>query len=105
MKKHLSKITAMQKQAIASLVMLFLVSGGANAVTAPTATNSIGAQAYNLVFTQGYASGLGYVIAGILLVVGFINIKQDWKQALAWAIGAAGVGGLPAILTALGASI
>ena len=105
MKKYLSIIKAKHKQAVASVVMLLMLSGGASAVTAPTATNTIGAIAYDLIFNQFYASGGGYILAAVLLVLGFMNIKQNWKEALAWAIGAGGVGGLPAILTALGAAI
>lgn len=105
MKKTLSQFTAKQKQALASLLVLFLASGGASAVTAPTATNTIGAQLYDLIFNQVYATGGGYVVAAVLLIYALITIKQNWKEALAWAIGGAGTAGLPAILTALGSSI
>ena len=82
-----------------------MMSSMANAAAAPADLNSIGGQVYNLFFNEAYNSGVAYIVAGGLLVFGFMQIKQNWKEALGYAIGAGGVATLPNILTALGASI
>lgn len=84
-----------------------LVSATAHAMTAPTgaALNTLGGQTYDLIITDGYGSGLGYVIAGGLVVWGLMGLKTDWKDAAYKGVGGAGVAGLPAILTAFGAVV
>lgn len=105
MKKQLSFQISKGTQKFALLIATMLVSGLASAATAPTDLNSLGGQMYDLFFNQGYDSGVAYVLSGALGVFGFMQIKQDWKQAMGYGVGAGGLAGLPAILTALGASI
>jgi hypothetical protein len=73
------------------------------ALTAPTAPyNTMGAQAYDIIFNKGYNSGLGYVLAGGMGLFGFMQLKNNWKEAVGWGAGATGVGVLPSIVTAFG---
>lgn len=81
------------------------VSTSAVAMTAPANTNSFGGQAYDLIINQGYSSGLGYVIAGGLLVWGFMGLKTDWKDSAYKGVAGTGVATLPAVLTGLGITV
>ena len=73
------------------------------ALTAPTAPyDTMGAQAYDIIFNKGYNSGLGYVVAGAMGLWGFMQLKSNWKESVGWGAGATGVGVLPSIVTAFG---
>lgn len=89
------------------LLTILFCTTSAFAMTAPEGEelNSLGGQAYDLIINQGYESGIGYVIAGGLIVWGLMGLKTDWKDSAYKGVGGAGVAGLPAILTAFGMNI
>ncbi|NQY62911.1 MAG: hypothetical protein HRT38_04145 [Alteromonadaceae bacterium] len=102
-KQKLSKKTAASISVLATLVST--ISTSALAMTAPDNVNSFGGQAYDLIINQGYSSGLGYVIAGGLLVWGFMGLKTDWKDSAYKGVAGTGVATMPAVLTGLGMNV
>jgi len=98
------KFTKTQK--IASALGLCLVAAIAPevvAITAPTAPyNTMGGQAYDIIFNKGYDSGIGFVIAGAMGLWGFMQLKSNWKETAGYGAGATGVALLPNIVTTLG---
>ncbi len=73
------------------------------AITAPTAPyNTMGGQAYDIIFNKGYDSGFGFVIAGAMGLWGFMQLKNNWKETAGYGAGATGVALLPSIVTTLG---
>lgn len=95
------------KASMTLTAMFCFVSTQAMAFEAPTGDelNTMGGQAYDLIFNQAYDSGLGYIIAGGLIVWGLMGLKTDWKDSAYKGVGGAGVAGLPSILTAFGVSV
>lgn len=73
------------------------------AITAPTAPyDTMGGQAYDIIFNKGYDSGIGFVIAGAMGLWGFMQLKSNWKETAGYGAGATGVALLPGIVTTLG---
>lgn len=73
------------------------------AITAPTAPyDTMGAQAYDIIFNKGYDTGFGYIAAGMLGLYAFLQLKNNWKEAAGYGAGATGVALLPGIVTTLG---
>lgn len=105
MNKMKSHKISQNVQKLVLLVVAMVACEVASAATAPTNLNSLGGQAYDLFFNQMYDSGIAFIISGALGLFGFMQIKENWKQALGYGAGAGGVAGLPTMLTALGASI
>jgi len=91
---------------IASLLALCAIAVVAPqvvAITAPTAPyDTMGGQAYDIIFNKGYDSGIGFVIAGAMGLWGFMQLKSNWKETAGYGAGATGVALLPGIVTTLG---
>lgn len=91
---------------IAALIALCTVAIAAPqviAITAPTAPyDTMGGQAYDIIFNKGYDSGIGFVIAGAMGLWGFMQLKSNWKETAGYGAGATGVALLPGIVTTLG---
>jgi hypothetical protein len=95
----LTKVTGLTALAI----MAAMFSMELFAITAPTAPyNTMGGQAYDIIFNKGYDSGMGYVIAGAMGLWGFMQLKSNWKETVGYGAGATGVALLPGIVTTLG---
>ena len=104
MKKLMTKVRALPA-VLLTLVQSAMFSSQAMAVTAPSEdlSDTIGYQIYDIVFNNIYNSGLQYVIAGCLLLWAGMQVKQNWKEAVGWGIGAMVIAALTTILTGLGA--
>jgi hypothetical protein len=99
-----TKFDKTQKIALMIAVSAVVVAAPAVvAITAPTAPyNTMGGQAYDIIFNKGYDSGIGFVIAGAMGLWGFMQLKSNWKETAGYGAGATGVALLPGIVTTLG---
>lgn len=73
------------------------------AIPVPAAPyDTMGGQAYDIIFNKGYDSGIGYIAAGMMGLYAFMQLKNNWKESAGYGAGATGIALLPGIVTTLG---
>jgi len=102
-----NKLNVMKQGLLTALAFLssMLMASVAAAATAPTTTTTLGYQIYDIFFNDIYGSGGGYAAGVLMLFWAATKIKGDWREAAYIGAGGTIVLAIPALATALGATV